>query len=60
MKPLPAVLPGMTWAEDGALTNPVRTTFPGDTFNDGMAFDAEGALWDRLRISNRLIRVARI
>ena len=45
-------------AADGALTNPVRLTFPGDTFPDGMAFDAEGALWIICVISNRLIRVA--
>jgi sugar lactone lactonase YvrE len=45
-------------AVDGVLTNPVRLTFPGDTFPDGMAFDAEGALWIACVISNRLIRVA--
>lgn len=45
-------------APDGVLTNPVRLTFPGDTFPDGMAFDAEGALWIVCVISNRLIRVA--
>jgi sugar lactone lactonase YvrE len=45
-------------AADGALTDPVRVTFPGDTYPDGMAFDAEGALWIACVISNRLIRVA--
>ncbi len=43
---------------DGMLTNPYRLNFPGDTFPDGMAFDAEGALWIICVISNRLIRVA--
>ncbi|HUA23391.1 MAG TPA: SMP-30/gluconolactonase/LRE family protein [Steroidobacteraceae bacterium] len=43
---------------DGVLTNPVRLTFPGDTYPDGMAFDAEGALWIICVVSNRLIRVA--
>lgn len=45
-------------AADGVLTNPVRLTFPQDTYPDGMAFDAEGALWIACVISNRLIRVA--
>jgi SMP-30/Gluconolactonase/LRE-like region len=45
-------------ATDGVLTDPVRLTFPGDTFPDGMAFDAEGALWVVCVISNRLIRIA--
>jgi sugar lactone lactonase YvrE len=45
-------------AADGALINPVRLTFPGDTYPDGMAYDAEGALWIACVISNRLIRVA--
>jgi sugar lactone lactonase YvrE len=45
-------------AADGVLTNPFRLTFPGDTFPDGMAFDAEGALWIICVISNRLIRIA--
>jgi sugar lactone lactonase YvrE len=45
-------------AADGVLTNPVRLTFPGGTFPDGMAFDAEGALWIICVVSNRLIRVA--
>ena len=45
-------------AADGVLTNPVRLTFPADTYPDGMAFDAEGALWIACAISNRLIRVA--
>lgn len=45
-------------AADGALTHPFRLTYPGDTFPDGMAFDAEGALWIVCVISNRLIRVA--
>ena len=43
---------------DGALRNPVRLSFPKDTYPDGMAFDAEGALWVVCVISNRLIRVA--
>lgn len=43
---------------DGVLTNPFRLIFPGDTFPDGMAFDAEGALWIVCVISNRLIRIA--
>lgn len=45
-------------AADGVLTNPVWLTFPEDTYPDGMAFDAEGALWIACVISNRLIRVA--
>ena len=45
-------------AADGALTNPLRLAYPGDTFPDGMAFDVEGALWIVCVISNRLIRVA--
>jgi sugar lactone lactonase YvrE len=45
-------------AADGALINPARLTFPEDTYPDGMAFDAEGALWIACVISNRLIRVA--
>jgi sugar lactone lactonase YvrE len=45
-------------AADGVLTNPFRLTYPRDTFPDGMAFDAEGALWLACVISNRLIRVA--
>jgi len=45
-------------AADGALTNPVRIAFPDDTYPDGMAFDAEGALWITCVISNRLVRVA--
>lgn len=43
---------------DGVLTNPVRLTYPGGTFPDGMAFDEEGALWIICVVSNRLIRVA--
>ncbi len=43
---------------DGGLTNPVRLIFPRDTYPDGMAFDAEGALWIICVVSNRLIRVA--
>jgi len=43
---------------DGVLSNPVRLAFPGGTFPDGMAFDAEGALWIICVVSNRLIRVA--
>lgn len=45
-------------AEDGVLSSPVRITYPGDTYPDGMAFDAEGALWIVCVVSNRLIRVA--
>ncbi|PVG83596.1 5-valerolactone hydrolase [Nocardioides gansuensis] len=45
-------------AADGTLSNPVRLNYPGDTYPDGMAFDAEGALWIICVISNRLIRVA--
>jgi sugar lactone lactonase YvrE len=43
---------------DGLLSNPVQINYPGDTYPDGMAFDAEGALWVVCVISNRLIRVA--
>lgn len=45
-------------AADGVLSDPVYLNFPADTFPDGMAFDAEGALWVVSVISNRLIRVA--
>lgn len=45
-------------AADGSLTDPVRVDFPRDTFPDGMAFDAEGALWIVCVITNRLIRLA--
>ena len=45
-------------AADGALTDPVRIDFPPDTFPDGMAFDAEGALWIVCVITNRVLRVA--
>ncbi|MGQ0696796.1 MAG: SMP-30/gluconolactonase/LRE family protein [Panacagrimonas sp.] len=45
-------------AADGGLSNPFRLTFPADTYPDGMAFDAEGALWIACVITNRLIRVA--
>lgn len=45
-------------AIDGKLTNPVRITYPHDTYPDGMAFDAEGGLWITCVISNRLIRLA--
>jgi sugar lactone lactonase YvrE len=45
-------------AADGSLSNPVQLNYPGDTFPDGMAFDAEGGLWIICVISNRLIRVA--
>lgn len=45
-------------AADGLLSNPVRITYPEDTFPDGMAVDAEGALWIVCVISNRLIRIA--
>lgn len=45
-------------AADGVLSNPVRLTFPGGTFPDGMAFDTEGALWIICVVSNRLIRLA--
>jgi len=40
------------------LSNPIQITYPGDTYPDGMAFDAEGALWIVCVISNRLIRIA--
>lgn len=43
---------------DGGLTNPVRIQYPRDTYPDGMAFDAEGALWVVCVISNRIIRLA--
>lgn len=43
---------------DGALSNPVRITYPGDTYPDGMAFDVEGGLWIACVLSNRLIRLA--
>jgi sugar lactone lactonase YvrE len=45
-------------AADGTLSHPVHLTYPGGTFPDGMAFDAEGALWIICVVSNRLIRVA--
>ncbi|MET8181556.1 SMP-30/gluconolactonase/LRE family protein [Streptomyces sp. NPDC005336] len=45
-------------AADGSLSNPVHINYPGDTYPDGMAFDAEGALWIICVISNRLIRLA--
>lgn len=45
-------------APDGALTDPVRITYPADTFPDGLAFDAEGALWIACVITNRLLRLA--
>jgi sugar lactone lactonase YvrE len=45
-------------AADGALSDPVELTYPGDTFPDGMAVDVEGGLWIACVISNRLIRVA--
>lgn len=44
-------------AANGLLDNPVRITYPGDTFPDGMAVDEEGALWIACVISNRLIRI---
>ena len=43
---------------DGTLTRPLRLTYPDGTFPDGMAFDAEGALWIVCVVSNRLLRVA--
>lgn len=43
---------------DGSLSNPVQINYPGDTYPDGMAFDAEGALWIVCVISNRVIRLA--
>lgn len=43
---------------DGVLSNPFPLNFPADTYPDGMAFDAEGALWIACVITNRLIRVA--
>ncbi|MDV2477580.1 SMP-30/gluconolactonase/LRE family protein [Rhodococcus zopfii] len=45
-------------AAGSLLSNPVRITYPGDTYPDGMAFDAEGSLWIVCVISNRLIRIA--
>jgi sugar lactone lactonase YvrE len=45
-------------AADGVLSDPVHISFPADTFPDGLAFDAEGALWVTSVITNRLIRVA--
>lgn len=45
-------------AADGGLSDPVPISFPADTFPDGLAFDAEGALWVTSVITNRLIRVA--
>jgi sugar lactone lactonase YvrE len=45
-------------AADGTLTHPRQLTYPGGTFPDGMAFDAEGALWIACVVSNRLIRLA--
>jgi sugar lactone lactonase YvrE len=45
-------------AADGALSDPVRLTYPSDTFPDGMAFDAEGALWVVCVVTNRILRVA--
>lgn len=45
-------------AADGTLGSPVRITYPGDTFPDGMAFDVEGALWIACVISNRILRLA--
>jgi sugar lactone lactonase YvrE len=45
-------------AADGSLSDPVQLNYPEDTYPDGMAFDAEGALWIICVISNRLIRVA--
>ena len=43
---------------NGELSDPVRLNFPEGTFPDGLAFDAEGALWIASVITNRLIRVA--
>lgn len=45
-------------AADGGLSDPVRLSYPADTFPDGLAFDAEGALWIACVITNRLLRVA--
>lgn len=45
-------------AADGVLSNPVQITYPEGTFPDGMAVDAEGALWIVCVVSNRLIRIA--
>lgn len=45
-------------AADGSLSNPMQINYPGDTYPDGLAFDAEGALWIICVISNRLIRLA--
>lgn len=44
-------------AADGTLSNRLRIDYPGDTYPDGMAFDAEGALWVVCVISNRIIRI---
>ncbi|NYI75872.1 SMP-30/gluconolactonase/LRE family protein [Nocardioides panzhihuensis] len=43
---------------DGSLSNRVHLNYPRGTFPDGMAFDAEGALWVICVLSNRLLRVA--
>ncbi len=45
-------------AADGTLSHPIHLTYPGGTFPDGMALDAEGGLWIACVVSNRLIRVA--
>lgn len=45
-------------AADGTLSDRSAIDFPPDTFPDGLAFDAEGALWIACVITNRLIRLA--
>lgn len=45
-------------ADNGALSNPLRITYPDGTFPDGMAFDVEGGLWIACVITNRIIRLA--
>jgi hypothetical protein len=44
-------------AADGTLSNRFQISYPGDTYPDGMAFDADGALWVVCVISNRIIRI---
>ena len=42
---------------DGDLSKPYHIDYPPGTFPDGMAFDAEGALWLICVVTNRLIRL---
>jgi sugar lactone lactonase YvrE len=44
-------------AANGDLSNPYHFDYPPGTFPDGMAFDAEGALWLICVVTNRLIRL---